>query len=103
MSHIKVNKFYIKTAFFFWGVIFCGEELLEKGGGSVFLFSSASSSLFFASFCLFSLSPLFSLMSACIVWFGLYGLYCLISLNGRTKKIFQLFYKSCKTEAKIVF
>ena len=78
------------------------EELWEKGGG-VFFFVFFCFFFFFSSFCLFSLSPLFSLMSACIVWFGLYGLYCLISLNGRTKKIFQLFYKSCKTEAKIVF
>ena len=36
VPHIRVNKFYVRTAYFFGGVIFCGEELWEKGGGSVF-------------------------------------------------------------------
>ena len=48
VSHIKVNKFYIRTAYFFGGVIFCGEELWEKGGGSVFF-------LFFCFFFFFVL------------------------------------------------
>ena len=78
--------------------------MTNRKEGGVFFFSFLLLLLLFcSSFCLFSLSPLFSLRSACIVWFGLYGLYCLISLNGRTKKIFQLVYKSCKTKAKIVF
>ena len=58
----QINKFYVRTAYLFWGVIFCGEELWEKGGGSVFLFSSASS--------LFNLSVSFP--------FCLYFLLCLL-------------------------
>ena len=87
---------------FFGGWFFVERSSWRKEGGVFFCFLLLLL-LFFSSFCLFSLSPLFSLRSACIVWFGLYGLYCLISLNGRTKKIFQLVYKSCKTKAKIVF
>ena len=92
-----------KDRILFWGGDFLWRGAPGERRGGVFFCFRLLLLLFFSSFCLFSLSPLFSLMSACIVWFGLYGLYCLISLNGRTKKIFQLFYKSCKTEAKIVF
>ena len=42
VPHIRVNKFYVRTAYFFGGVIFCGEELWEKGGGVFFFFSSLS-------------------------------------------------------------
>ena len=63
----------IRTAYFFGGVIFCGEELWEKGGGSVFLFSSASS-LFNLSvsfpFCLYFLLCL-------LVWLALFDLACM--------------------------
>ena len=76
MSHIKVNKFYVRTAYFFGGVIFCGEELWEKGGGVFFLFSSASSS---SSFFLLSVSFPFRLcfLLCLLVLFDLACMACI--------------------------
>ena len=44
----QINKFCVRTAYFFGGVIFCGEELLEKGG------EKGGGSVFFVFFCFFS-------------------------------------------------
>ena len=79
MSRIRLNKFYVGTAYFFGGVIFCGEELWEKGGGSVFLFSSASSSSFF----LLSVSFPFCLcfLLCLLVWLALFDLACMACIT----------------------
>ena len=69
----QINKFYVRTACFFGGVIFCGEELWEKGGGSVFFCFLLLLLLFFFFLSLFPFAFIFSYVC-------LYGLHCLIWL-----------------------
>ena len=74
MPHIRLKKFYVRTAYFFGGVIFVERSSGRKEGGVFFLFSSASSSFFLLSvsfpFCLYFLLCL-------LVWLALFDLACM--------------------------
>ena len=90
MSHIKVNKFYVRTAYFFGGGDFLWRGALgEREGGVFFLFSSSSFFLLSVSFS-FCLCFLLCLL----VWLALFDLACMAFVSVLTVSSLLVFRKA---------